>query len=184
MIFSCDLTSYIRNLSASERKIETYAVMAKEDPNSFIFPTLIVTNYCDNPVSVARKVAEILTEHWTDSDEKPAPPPQTRKEISAERKFKLMDCKFVSVPKSELDKLQDIKTKYEELKRLVDGAEYYIDMLKDDFPHASAENILDHYPVNTAVRIARAGHLDIKWIVKDENGNIRSADSVGALNNG
>lgn len=184
MIFKSEQTGYIRNLSAADRKRITYAVMVQENPQSFIFPALIVTDYCDNPDSVARKVADILTAHWKDGEEEPPPPPKTRKQLLAEKRDILMDCKFVSVPKSELDELRLMEVKYKELKALVDGAEYYIDMLRDDFPHGSAENILDHYPPNTAVRIARSGHLDIKWMVKDENGNIRSANSVQELNNG
>lgn len=184
MIFKSEQTGYIRNLSAADRKRITYAVMVQENPQSFIFPALIVTDYCDNPESVARKVADILTSHWVEGEEESPPPPKTRKEILAERKFRIMDCKFVSIPATELDGLKATEAKYKELKTLVDSAEYYVDMLKDEFPHGSAENILDHYPPNTAVRIARSGHLDIKWMVKDENGNIRSANNVGELNNG
>lgn len=183
MIFKPGQTEYIRNLSQADRKKDAFAVMAQEDLKSFTFPVLIVTDYCDNPNSVARKVADILTANWVDGEEEPAPPPKTRKELFAEKRNKIMDCKFVSIPQSELEELRLMEVKYKELKALIDGAEYYIDMLRDDFPHGSAENILDHYPPNTAVRIAKSGHLDIKWMVKDENGNIRSADSVQELNN-
>lgn len=184
MLFKADQTGYIRNLGVADRKKKTYAVMAQENQKSFIFPALIVTDYCDNPESIAEKVAELLTTHWVDSEDKAAPPPKTRKEILSERKFRVMDCKFVSIPATELEELRVTEAKYKELRALIENAEYYIDMLKDEFPHGSFENILDHYPPNTAVRIARGGHLEIKWMVKDENGNIRSADSIGALNNG
>lgn len=72
--FTVSQTSYIRNLTAADRREPCFAVHYQKAPRiteygtsmSLAFPTLLVTGYLQEPEQIAQRVADILNKHWDD----------------------------------------------------------------------------------------------------------------------
>lgn len=73
--FTVSPTSYVRNLTAADRREQCFAVHYQKAPKhhegggmslSLKYPTLVVTGYLAEPEKIAQRVADILNKHWDD----------------------------------------------------------------------------------------------------------------------